>query len=365
MLVFLLALLLMFVSACGGDNANTDANEDANNSDNNTEENTNNDGNEAASGERMEFDVNDDSDWPNSVRIGTASVGGTYYIFGGGVASLLDEELGVTSNVEVTGGPNHNIQLIENGDLELGFVTMGPAWDAWHGEEDWTGGVEHKEMRVLYPMYTTYFHFWAPADSGIESIYDLEGKAVGLGPQGGTPGTYLPKFLEVLEINVNDSYAGIGDLNAQMLDGILDAVGFAAGVPFAAALEAEAQTDLNFIGFSEEDLDKIIEAYPYFTKSVIPAGTYQSQEEDMLSAGIWNMAIADKDLSPSFVYNYVDVMMNNLDKMVEVHSASVEMLPENIVHNDFVYMHPGAIKWFEDNGYELPDGVYPPEYPKQ
>lgn len=313
----------------------------------------------------VEFDPNDKSNWPKSVRIGTASVGGTYHIYGGGWGSIVEEKTGVGVTIEVTGGPNHNIQLIENKDLELGMVTMGPAWEGWHGEGDWTNGQQYRDSRVMFPMYQTYFHWWTLADSGITSIEDLSGKRVGVGPSGGTPGTFLPRFLDLFEIGAEPVFAGIGDLSSQMLDGLLPAVGFAAGLPFAAAVEAEAQRDLTFFGFSEEQVLKIVEEYPYFSPAIIPAGTYKSLTEDMHSVGVWNMAIAHKDMPDSFVYQIVDSVLNEYDRMVQVHSASVETLPENIAYNTFMWMHPGAIRWFEEKGIKLPDEVYPPEYPKQ
>lgn len=320
---------------------------------------------EPSAEQSQEFDPNDRTGWPDSVRIGTGSVGGTYYIYAGGWGNIVEENTGVSATVEVTGGPNHNIQLIENGDLELGMVTMGPAWEAWHGLEDWTGGKEHKKIRVMFPMYQTYFHWWSLANSGITSVQDLEGLKVGMGPSGGTPGTYLPRFLDIVGVEVDPIFAGIGDLTSQMLDGLLPATGFAAGVPFAAAVEAEAQRDLNFFGFDQEDIDKIVAEYPYFSPAVIPAGTYQTQTEDMLSVGVWNMAVAHEDMPDSFVYQIVDNVLNEYDRMVQVHSASVETLPENIAFNTFLWMHPGAIKWFEKQDIKLPDEVYPPEYPKQ
>ncbi|MFN3498758.1 MAG: C4-dicarboxylate ABC transporter substrate-binding protein, partial [Pannonibacter indicus] len=47
----------------------------------------------------------DKTGWPGSMTIGTASQGGTYFIYGTGLAGLITEKLGVNSSAEVTGGP--------------------------------------------------------------------------------------------------------------------------------------------------------------------------------------------------------------------------------------------------------------------
>lgn len=360
-LLVVLAFVLVFaLTACGSKDTATPT---PTPSPENTTSSEANDSEDAP--EAIEFDPNDKTDWPKSVRMGTGSIGGTYFIYGGGWGEIVYERTGVDVSVEVTGGPVHNMQLVQAKELELGNITMGPGFDGWNGLADWSGGDEMRDMRVMFPEYTTYFHWWATENSGIESIYDLKGN-VGVGPSGGTPGTYLPEFLTLLGVeDVNPVFAGIGDLSSQVLDGVLPATGFAAGIPFAAAVEAEAQRDMNLFGFSEEDVEKIVKEYPFFSPSLIPAGTYTSKEEDMHTVGIWNMAIGHKDLPDSFVYNIVDAVMNSNERMLQVHSASNETLPENIKYNTFMHMHPGAIRWFEENGYELADEVYPDDYPKK
>jgi TRAP-type uncharacterized transport system substrate-binding protein len=67
--------------------------------------------------------------WPSSLTIGTASQGGTYFIYGNGLASFISENLGINASGEVTGGPVQNVTLVQTGDHEIGLVTMGPAYE--------------------------------------------------------------------------------------------------------------------------------------------------------------------------------------------------------------------------------------------
>jgi uncharacterized protein len=46
----------------------------------------------------------DRSDWPSELTVGTASQGGTYFVYGNGFAAFVGEELGITASGEVTGG---------------------------------------------------------------------------------------------------------------------------------------------------------------------------------------------------------------------------------------------------------------------
>jgi TRAP-type uncharacterized transport system substrate-binding protein len=65
-------------------------------------------------------------------------------------------------------------------------------------------------------MYDTPIHFLALEESGIRSVDDLAGKRVGVGPQGGTSGTYIPKFLETLNIQATLSHGDWSSLAEQM-----------------------------------------------------------------------------------------------------------------------------------------------------
>ena len=111
-----------------------------------------------------------------SLTLGTASTGGTYFIYGGVIATLLTNKLGVTVSTQQTQGPNQNIVLVSEKKVELGMTTMGIAFHAWEGTPDnWTKGKKYQDIRALFPMYDTPFHFIALAKSVIMTVVDLKG----------------------------------------------------------------------------------------------------------------------------------------------------------------------------------------------
>ena len=102
-------------------------------------------------------------------------------------------------------------------------------------------------MRVMFPMYDTPIHFLALEESGIRSVDDLAGKRVGVGPQGGTSGTYIPKFLETLNINATLSHGDWSNLAEQMQQKQIDALAVASGVPFPAFAQIEARSKVTYV----------------------------------------------------------------------------------------------------------------------
>ncbi|OZB14309.1 MAG: C4-dicarboxylate ABC transporter substrate-binding protein [Marinobacter sp. 34-60-7] len=296
----------------------------------------------------------DKSDWPDNFTIGTASQGGTYFAYGAGWANYMAENLGISGGAEITGGPMQNMALVHTGDLNFGLTTMGPARESLEGNSPLAPGMQMDNVCALFPMYETPFSVTTLTSSGITSIADIpDGATIGFGPAGSTSDTYFPKMMETLGVNFERRNGSWSDLGTQLQDGLIDVVAFAAGVPIPAVSQLEVQTDVNIIGMTPEEIETITNAFPV-SEFVIPASTYQSLEQDSKVVSMWNFAIANCDVSESLVYEMVKLTMENNDKMVSIHKAATNSLPQNYDKNNVLPWHAGAARWFNENGYEIP-----------
>lgn len=299
----------------------------------------------------------DRSDWPDNFTVGTASQGGTYFVYGSGWANFISDQLDVSGGGEVTGGPTQNLALVHNGDAAFGLTTMGPAADAINGESPLAPGLEMDNVCAMFPMYETPFSITVLSDSGIESISDIpDGARIGFGPAASTSDTYFPAILETLGVDFERRNGGWSDLGGQLQDGLLDVIAFAAGIPIPAVSQLEVQTDVNIIEFTEDEMETVLENYPV-AEFMIPASTYETLEEDARAVSMWNFAIAGCDLPEDFIYEVTKATMENNDRMQSVHRSAATTIPENIKHNTVLPFHPGAARWYEENGYEIADDM--------
>lgn len=302
-------------------------------------------------------DQQDRTGWPESFTVGTASQGGTYFAYGSGWANLVADELGLTGGGEVTGGPMQNMALVHTGEAQFGMTTMGPAAESIEGTNPIAPGMQMNKACAIFPMYQTPFSVTALSSSGIESVSDIPaGARIGFGPAGSTSDTYFPRMMEELGVDFERRNGGWTDLGGQLQDGLLDVIAFAAGIPIPAVSQLEVQTDVNIVEFSEEEQQKILDAFPV-SKFDIPADTYSTLDEDARSVSMWNFAIANCDLPESFVNAAVDVVMSDHERMMNIHRAARSTLPENWDKNEGVLpWHPGAAKWFRENAdADIPD----------
>jgi uncharacterized protein len=296
----------------------------------------------------------------HKLLLGTSSQGGTYYVWGGGWADIIGKNLpGTDVAVEVTGGPTSNIQLIQSGDMDLGFVTAWLGGEAYNG----TGWATEKfdKIRSIFPMYASVLHMYSLKGSGITGIGDFAGVNVSTGAPGSTSAEAGNGLLEVLGIKPSRVSALPTNTAVDNLrDGTIDA-GFAVtGVPGPFMLDLETTHEVQHIGLTEAEMKGALKKYPYWSEGIVAKGTYKHQEEDLLVPSFWNIAIASADLSEDLVYNLVKTTFEQHEALLSVDPSAKEAIAENAKYSTIPY-HPGAIKYYKEIGIEIPDNLIPPE----
>jgi TRAP transporter solute receptor, TAXI family len=284
--------------------------------------------------------------WPASLTLVTASPGGTYHVYGAEVAKLLTRALDLPVAERTTEGPSENIRLIEAGEAQIGFVTLGAALQAWNGEGDWTHGRTYRGFRAAFPMYDTPFQFVVPQASSIQSVGELEGMRIGVGPDGGTAGTYLPRFLATLGINATLVHGTWDELAAEMENGNLDALAAAGGAPFPVIAALEKKKAVRFVPLSDDQVVALRLAIPELTASQITPGTYPSLMAPYRTVGLYNFAVVRADLPADLVFDIVAAVFAGHDQLVSAHPAAAATVPQNFTYNTFLPYHEGASRYY-------------------
>lgn len=290
---------------------------------------------------------------PALMTLGTASLGGTYFVYGGALADLLSDRAGVKVTPRQTQGPNQNVILVDEKKIELGMTTTGVALQALQGSAAWTKGRKYENIRVLFPMYDTPLQCVALKKSGITGFRQLEGKTVGTGPKAGTAGTYFPLIFDAFGMKVmvrNDQGVGMGN---QLSDGIIDAFCYGAGTPIPIFSQLDAEKDVVFFAWSDDEIATIRSKFTEFSASLIPKGTYRQLTADQKTVGLYNFAIAHKDLPDNTAYAITKTVLENNTRLVKGHPAARETVAANATRNAFLPFHPGAARYYLEKGIRL------------
>ena len=99
--------------------------------------------------------------------------------------------------------------------------------------------------------------------------------------------------------------------------------------------------------------EKIAKAFPV-SNFEIAANTYKSLKAPARSVSMWNFAVANCELPESFVYEATKVVMSDNARMMNIHKAARSTVPSNWDKNQVLKWHPGAAKWFNENGAKIP-----------
>jgi len=253
----------------------------------------------------------------------------------------------------------HNVRLIESDGAQLGLITMGVGFQGWTGTGDWTSGKRFQAMRALFPMYDTAFQFVVLRRSGISKVQMLDKLDIGVGPRAGTGGTYVPEVLTALGLSARIGYGSIEDMTKDLSSGTYNALVLGLGAPIPAVKKLEATEPLNFISLSGPEIDIVRKAIPELTPSTIGAGVYSSLDKDYTTVGVYNFAVGRADLPDDLVYNLVKAVYDNQPRLVSSTDSAKETVPQNVLKDAFLPLHPGAVRYYREVGIKIPDLLVP------
>ncbi len=294
---------------------------------------------------------------PSNLSISTGATSGTYYPLGTAIADVITKAgIGVNMTSEATGGSVENARFLGQQQTEIGFVESLVADMAYKGV-DMFDGTKIENIRGLISLYPNTIQTVVKKDSGIESYADLKGKKVAVGVQGGSSPLNMQYLLESYDMTMEDikpEYLAFGQAMELLKDNQLDAVMVDAGAPNSAIIDISTQHAIKILSIDVENIQKIKEKYPYFSDPVtIPVGTYSGVDEDVVTTGSKTTLCTRAELSDEMVYNILNAMFENKDKIAQIHEKGNSIILETALDAFSIPMHPGAVKYYEEHGLEV------------
>lgn len=291
----------------------------------------------------------------------TAGTGGTYYPMGGGVSSVVQKATDYEVAVETSGGSAENLRLIQSGETDFAWANASEIYWAWNGEEFFQGQ-EIKDFRVVTFAWNAIYHWAVHADSGINSFSDLEGKKVGIGPQGSGAAVFGETYLRAIGMwdKVQPMFLPPDDQATSFKDNKIAAFGYFSRVPMAALMDIAAVTEIKLLDPTVEGAKvDFSQKYPFYTQTVIPKGSYTGQDEDVKMYGNPVYMVVHKDIADQVVYDFLTAIYSEAgqEQLLQTNKAAEDMNLESALQGVTemgVPLHPGAIKFFEEKGMEVP-----------
>ncbi|MFC4336425.1 TAXI family TRAP transporter solute-binding subunit [Salininema proteolyticum] len=282
------------------------------------------------------------------LEMGSGSTGGDYFSFGAATAEMWSKNTDTRVTSKETGASVDNLTQISEGDLDLGMSINGTATQAAAQEGDFAN-VE-PNFQFVGNFYPEVLHVVAGADAGIETIDDLEGKRVAIGPDGSGTQALAKKILDSAGIEPAQTFADkFGAAGDKIADGQVDAAFGVLSVPSSAISKVTNSTDLTFVEFGDELIQQLLDEDSTLDQMTIEAGTYEGVDEDAVTVTNFASLYASPEVSEDVVYDLVKALYEDTADIDAALSEQVDV--ENAIKGlKGVEIHPGAKKYFEEQG---------------
>ena len=164
---------------------------------------------------------------------------------------------------------------------------------------------------------------------------------------------------DTFDIHPNIVHLPSSDAARSLADGTIQ--GFAIGWPAPAITELEMTHDVRIVTMNEEQINEFRGKYPHFPAIKVPAGQLKSFPDGVVNTGLYNQFCVRADMPEDFVYEVVKTMYEHRDiAKLTLDQMGEGMDFENVLLSTIPY-HPGAIRYFREQGVEFPESLIPPE----
>jgi len=294
-----------------------------------------------------------------------ASPGGLWTSLGVGIdAAVKAAYPGSTITYQTSGGGIANIVMLEQKKAQMGIAHDAELKLAVDGAAPFKA--PDKDVRALVNLYD-----WAPmqvfmtksfADKhGIKTFEDIAAKKppmrVALNKRGNIAHGVGEQMLKAIGVTPEDikkwggevTLAASAEQTDLMKDRRADLLINSLFVKHGSLLELEQAVDVVLLPLAPQTIDKVAKeaGIKSFT---VPAGSYKLQPNPVptvtLSAGLMVNAAMDEKTA----YNLTKALVQNIDKIREVHKSMQALTPQLMASPIVVANHPGAVRYFKEAG---------------
>ncbi len=296
------------------------------------------------------------------LSVATGGTGGVYYPMGGGLAEVINNKVdGYTATAEVTGASVENMGLVATGDADLAIGLADTVYQAQTGTGRFDG--QQLEMiRGIASLYANMIQIVTLADSGITSLDDLKGKRVSIGAPGSGTEVNTEKVLTAVGISYDDideQRLNFNETADALANGDIDAGFWSVGAPTSSILNLATTNNIRMIELSADQIAAAQASEPLFASTTLGAGVYQGVDADVTVLGVPNVLVASSEMSDDLAYTITKAMFENIADLQAVHPAANQTTIEFTLAATPIPLHPGAIRYYEEVGVEIPDRLRP------
>lgn len=287
------------------------------------------------------------------VNMATGSTAGTYYPFGGAMATAINRHTDINVTPMSSGGSIDNIQQLARGDAQIAIAQNDVMSYAATGTGIWGQRPPVDNLATLMSLYPETVQLVVPADSNIFSIYDLVGQRVSIGDIGSGVEANSMQILNAYGITQDDFAVfnlGFGPSADAIRDNRLDAFFITAAAPNPSIMDLASSRSLRLVPISGDAVQALMDRYHFYTKVTLDSNDYSFLTETIETVAVQATLVATTELDEYVAYNIVKALIENQPDVEAGHARGAYINPQNAIASISVDFHPGARRFFEEIG---------------
>ncbi|AQS50038.1 TRAP ABC transporter substrate-binding protein (plasmid) [Thioclava nitratireducens] len=287
--------------------------------------------------------------------IGSTSASSSHYGYFVAVGQLINEKAeGLKASVVETGATMDNIRRMARGQIDLGLVTTNAVQHADAGTNAFESNPQ--DLRLLWVYTNAPQNVIVRADSGVDSLEGLKGKRFNPGIKGGSTEATTEAVFDTLGLSADYVRGSTTDIVGAIKDNRLAGyVKSGSGTKLdGSTMDIAVSTDINVLGLSDAQAEKLRADMPDISVVNIPAGA----AEGIPAYSTWAFGVgvaAPASMDDETAYKIVSAIMSDdtaqANAMASLKGAN---LAQMTLDYGTVPLHPGALRWFEEQGMDVP-----------
>jgi len=252
----------------------------------------------------------------------------------------------------------HNLTNLRQGGLDIGLIDSRMLLDAINKTGHFKFlDIGYENLRALVPLYDVPITLVVRSDAKITSLEELQGKRINAGDPLSLQHLAVDTIMKAKNWSKKD-FSLVEELPSSMSQ---DTMAFCHGTmqamvhigvhPDSSLQQLFRLCKVDLVNMDDNDIQKLVNDHPAFWKINIAADTYPSHPKAVTTFGTRAMLIASEDLDEGTVYQIIDAIYSNRERLKSAH-PSLSLFSVGVAQKSAtgIQLHPGAAKYFSEHG---------------
>ena len=288
-----------------------------------------------------------------AIRIGTSSVGSTFYTIAIGAGEVIQKHAGLNATAEPVGGSSANMRGLGAKKIEFAIANSFASFTAFNGTHNFKKPID---VRLVLQAQPSNRWLLLRKGAGIKRLKDLEGRTV-IAKRRALPEIALVMDAYIKVFGLDKSKIKIvgttntGQAFKAVRAGSVDAVLMPFGRKAAHVQKPMTDGVIDFFYTTKGKRDQMLKNLPpVMWANTYKAGVFEGQGKDLHLVAMNSYFMTRPGVSNKVVYKVTKALLENNKEFSTYHRAARQWTLKRAMQNVALPFHPGAIQYYKEKG---------------